>query len=255
MNKNDILGEKFTPEKTSDQFWSVTFEYPNEKWMGALPLRLKYQGFEISEIQFMDRINSWKSSLILEQRNIWYKKAIATWENHDTQTFKVFEALKSGQWECRVCGPVPKVNPQAASRIRDIKKRGFIVASERRQCQKCRQVQMHDVLVMIDLPTTITKPELRKPISPILRERIFKVLNHRESVFDQVRTSKELIVDHKFPSQRWNTPESDNPDNLSESLIKNKFQILSNQTNLLKSRECDRCVFEGIRGQFMGITN
>lgn len=247
------LGKKFTPEKTSDQFWSIDFQYPEGKWEGALPIKLRYQGFELTDEQFMDRLDSYYESLKPSNRKAWFIKAKQTWEDQTTQTYKVFEALKSGRWECRVHGPVPQVNPQAASRIRDIKKRNFVIASERQYCEKCKQVTMHDVLVMLDLPKNVSNPELRKPISPRLRERIFSVLKHNECVFDQVRTSKELIVDHKFPSQRWGEPESDNSDHMSDNDIRKKFQLLSNQTNLLKSRECDRCVFESVRGQFMGI--
>ena len=95
--------------------------------------------------------------------------------------------------------------------------------------------------------------ELRKPISTKLAKRIYTLLGGKEIVFEQQRTQKELIIDHKFPSQRWIKAESDNTDLMKDSEILNKFQLLSNQTNLLKSKECDRCVFEGIRGKFMGI--
>lgn len=40
---------------------------------------------------------------------------------------------------------------------------------------------------------------------------------------------------------------------MSEDEIRAKFQILSNQTNLQKERYCQRCVLEGIRGNFFGI--
>ncbi|MNE44635.1 hypothetical protein D3C80_1388720 [compost metagenome] len=35
--------------------------------------------------------------------------------------------------------------------------------------------------------------------------------------------------------------------------IGSKFQLLTNQTNMMKSRNCDRCVSEGIRGEFFGL--
>ena len=40
---------------------------------------------------------------------------------------------------------------------------------------------------------------------------------------------------------------------MTEDEIKDKFQILSNQTNLQKERYCQRCVMENIRGDFFGI--
>lgn len=35
--------------------------------------------------------------------------------------------------------------------------------------------------------------------------------------------------------------------------IQKKFQLLTNQTNLQKERYCQRCVTEGVRGDFFGI--
>ncbi len=67
-----------------------------------------------------------------------------------------------------------------------------------------------------------------------------------------LKSEVELLVDHKFPSQRWNVPESDNPNDMSTLAIKAKFQLLSNQTNTWKSRYCDTCVKSGKRGEFMG---
>ena len=40
---------------------------------------------------------------------------------------------------------------------------------------------------------------------------------------------------------------------MTDEEIRNKFQILDNQTNLLKSRECDKCIFTNKRGVFLGI--
>lgn len=94
--------------------------------------------------------------------------------------------------------------------------------------------------------------ELRASMSEKLKERIKKVLGKKEVCFNVKRSSVELIVDHKFPSQRWITKESANPDDMPETEIRRKFQLLSNQTNMWKSRYCDTCVKTGKRGDFMG---
>jgi len=241
-------------EKTSDKFIKVNFNYGQYTWQGALPIEVRSHGFSISEQDARESAQNYSTMLTLAQRKIWKQAAKKKWKNHESQTFKVFEALLSGEWECRGCGPVPKVNPQSAARIRDIKKSGYFIASMRKFCAAgCKNSQMHDILVMIDLPKDSIKNELRKPISSQLAAKIVSTLGRKESVFDQIRTGKELIIDHKFPSQRWTRPESDNKESMPEAEIKEKFQLLNNQTNLLKSRECDRCVAEGIRGQFMGI--
>jgi hypothetical protein len=252
-NKNSQLIRKFIAEKTSDHYWEVKFLYGSKEWNGAIPVMLRYQGYDASSKDACELIEHFHSQLDFLMRENWKKEALKKWDDQKTQTYKVFEALLSGEWECRVCGPVPKVNPQAASRIRDIKKKGFIIASKRISCGECNKTQMHDLLIMASLPDAIANPELRKPIPVELVKRIIKILGHKECVFDQVRTKTELIIDHKFPSQRWLEPESANNSSMSDDEIKEKFQLLSNQTNMLKSRECDKCVKKGVRGQFMGI--
>ncbi len=248
------FGEVFLLEKTSDKFLEVKFNYGRYTWDGALPIEVQSHGFSITENQAKQSARQFAEKLTPKHRETWKTDALSKWRDRSSQTFKVFEALLSGEWECRGCGPVPQVNPQPAARIRDIKKSGFFIASRRKFCRaKCNNTQMHDLLVMINPPEDTTKNELRKPIPPRLAEKIISRLGRKESVFDQVRTSKELVIDHKFPSQRWSKPESDNTETMSDSHIKSKFQLLNNQTNLLKSRECDRCVSEGVRGQFMGI--
>jgi rubrerythrin len=250
-----IFGEVFIPEKTSDRFLEVKFIYSDEdyEWYGALPIVGSYQGLALTEAEVKETAGVFCESLKKENRQKWIKTALEEWEDKKSETFKVFDALLSGEWECRVCGPVPKVNTQPAARIRDIKKRGFFVASKRKDCRNCQKKTMYDLLVMATSPKDLIKIEFRKPISQHLNERILKVLKRKETVFNQVRTSRELVIDHKFPSQRWLRPETDNNDDMSDEDIRKKFQLLNNQTNLLKSRECDRCVAEGIRGQFMGI--
>jgi hypothetical protein len=253
QDRHIIFGEVFKPEKTSDQFLEVQFIYDDYVWNGALPIVGNYQGLSLTEAEVKETAGVFWDPLKRESREEWIVSASGEWDDRTSETFKVFEALLSGEWECRVCGPVPKVNAQPAARIRDIKKRGFFIASKRKSCGNCQQKTMHDLLVMATSPKNLIKTEFRKPISSCLNEKILQALNRKEIVFDQVKTSRELVIDHKFPSQRWSKPETDNPDDMSDENIKRKFQLLNNQTNLLKSRECDRCVAEGIRGQFMGI--
>lgn len=246
--------ESFIAEKTSDEFIEVKFTYKNTQWIGALPLKLRYQGYEISLDTLKDNVETYYNELNPINYKLWKIDADKVWQDKTTQTYKVFNALATSKWECRVCGPVPQVNPQAASRLRDIKKRGFIIATKRQVCPQCNNKStIHDILVMIKLEQLQNKPELRKPISSKLAQQIYKTLGGNEAVFEQKRTQRELIIDHKFPSQRWSKPESDNVNTMNEKEIKKKFQLLSNQTNLLKSRECDRCLFEGKRGKFLGI--
>lgn len=246
--------EYFVPQKTNDVFKEVEFKYETNEWKGALPKFLEKQGLDLTDEEFDNLLEENYQSLKPSNITQWKTESNSKWKNKTSATYNVLAALYSGNWECRVCGPVPKVNPQAASRIRDLKKKGYIIGSRTKQCSTCSKKTMHDILIM--LPNIESRfehgNELRKPMSNILKRRIKELLSFKEVCFNVVRSDVELLIDHKFPSQRWNVPESDNPNNMPEHDIKHKFQLLSNQTNMWKSRYCDTCVKTGKRGDFMG---
>jgi len=248
-----IDNEYFIPEKTSDVFKEVEFEYQVKKWEGALPKFLEKQGLDLTDEEFDNLLEENYELLHPDNKDSWILESDSKWNDKTSATYKVLAALYSGEWVCRTCGTA-KVNDQAAARIKALKVKGYIIGSRRKQCLICNKKTMHDILVM--LPSIETRfehgNELRKPMSDVLKKRIKSVLNHREVCFNVVRTDVELLIDHKFPSQRWNVPESDNPNDMSVTEIKKKFQLLSNQTNMWKSRYCDTCVKTGKRGEFMG---
>ncbi|MGA2322901.1 MAG: hypothetical protein ABSG22_03540 [Sedimentisphaerales bacterium] len=62
----------------------------------------------------------------------------------------------------------------------------------------------------------------------------------------------ELEADHRFPQVRWSKNETFDPD-MSDSQLHNKFQLLTRQHNLWKSRYCEHCAKTGERGTFIGI--
>lgn len=62
----------------------------------------------------------------------------------------------------------------------------------------------------------------------------------------------QLEVDHRFPQVRWTKDESYDV-NLTEEELHNKFQLLTRQHNLWKSRYCEHCEKTGERGTFIGI--
>lgn len=256
--KYKTYGDFFVAEKTSDVFMEVEFVYGEKIWKGLLPKHLQKQGLDLAEEDFHALLEERYEKLNPENKEAWIEKSDSHWNSEkreSNQTYRVLRALYSGEWECRVCGPVPRVNPQPAARLGALKKMGYVIGSQRRRCLTCRKSTMHDILIM--LPNIESRfahgNELRAPMSENLKERIKRILNNTEVCFNVKRQSVELLIDHKFPSQRWNVPEGRNPDNLPENEIKQKFQLLSNQTNMWKSRHCDHCVKTGVRGDFLGI--
>jgi len=254
--KIELLND-FTAEKTNDVFKSVVFRYNGKNWKGAIPKYLEKQGIIFTDTEIAIKAKEFYKELNPKNRSKWILESNKKWSSKQKagQTYKVLKALHSGKWECRVHGPVPKVNPQPAARLGALKKVGYIFGSQRKLCSVCNKTTMHDILIM--LPPFETRfahgNELRSPLSNKLKERIKSVLGFTESCFNIKRSSKELIIDHKFPSQRWTKVEPKNPDNMSDFQIRKKFQLLSNQTNMWKSRYCDTCVKKKQRGEFMGL--
>lgn len=256
---NYSIGNIFNISKTEDKFVEVKFVYDYAEYSLALPLKLTYQGFELNEEELESYVETCYKLLHPENREEWILNSNNYWEDklnrsfENDATYNVLNALYSGEWECRVCGPVPQANPQPAARLRDLKKFGYTICTKNLPCPNCGKNTTHDLLVMIPI-FDISNSKQRFGLSPKLSERIKKVLGYFDVASSVKRPSKELIIDHKFPSQRWTEGETENPNDMSDEDIKNKFQLLTNQTNLLKSKICDRCIFENIRGDFNGIT-
>jgi len=253
-----ITNQPFLVSKTTDKFYEVIFDYGNsKKWIGCVPTSYKELSLEISYEEILLNLNSWYEELRYENRKNLINKAKIKWgypSPEQTETGRVFLKLLEGnsEWVCRTCG-TGKINDQPAARIRDIKKRGYIIATKTRDCNVCYSKTYQDILLLITVNAE-KRQEYRMSINDATRRRIISVLNHRDSVFDVTRGDREFVIDHKFPSQRWNKVESRNHPGMSDVEIKNKFQLLNNQTNMLKSRFCDDCVETGNRGTFMGIS-
>jgi len=253
IKKYKLAEDFFVGEKTSDIFMEVEFEYETKKWIGLLPKFLKFQGLDLTEEDFYNSIDESYDILNPENQKKWISESDSEWKDKKSATYIVLKALYSGEWECRTCG-VAKINDQPPARIKALKIKGYIIGSKRKQCVSCSKKTMHDILIM--LPKIESRfedgNELRAPLSEKLKERMKRLLGKKEVCFNVKRSSVELLVDHKFPSQRWITKESSNPDDMLEADIRKKFQLLSNQTNMWKSRYCDTCVKTGKRGDFMG---
>lgn len=109
--------EYFIPEKTNDVFKEVEFMYGVQTWQGVLPKFLEKQGLDLTDEEFDNLLEENYDLLHPENRDAWILESDAKWDNRESATYKVLAAMYSGDWECRVCGPVPRVNPQHVSGI------------------------------------------------------------------------------------------------------------------------------------------
>ena len=244
--------------RMEDVYLSVRFKYQSVVWNGAVPIIAKYQGVNIplEKEDVIDWVQTCYESLNPANYQVWQNQQETFWQGKSSEDTKlVFDALNGTEnttrWLCRKCGPVPAVNPQPASRIRNLKQMGYHIATIQSECSSCGSKQYFDLLIR--LPRHAADNQRRFSISKALRNRILEILPNVDCVFETPLDEKACIIDHKFPSSRWVNGETVNHTNMPENEIRSKFQILSNQTNLQKERYCQRCVIEGKRGDFFGI--
>jgi hypothetical protein len=249
---NIKIGDMFTVSKTELKFVEVLFTYPDGSvWDGCFPMYYSPMSIQFDLHQIEQQLPNIYKYMSPESIINSTDKTRERWPKLTTsETYKVFESLLSGRWVCRSCG-AGKINDQAAARIRDIKKNGFIVATKNKTCVTCSKAQCHDILLVFEVHSE-TRLEFRMPLSKETRKKIIKTLNNKDVFFDAIRPDNEFVIDHKFPSQRWQEKETKNEE-LTPQEIKDKFQLLTNQTNMLKSRLCDSCCNTGLRPDFLGI--
>ena len=119
----------------------------------------------------------------------------------------------------------------------------------RKNCANCNATTVHRQLATLERNLNTSA---RSGISQKLATKIKVLLKYEEAVWLREMTGNLLEVDHKFPQIRWNVDE-DNNENLTDQELISKFILLTRSNNLLKSRNCERCVKTNKRGNFPGI--
>lgn len=167
--------------------------------------------------------------------------------NQGTKVYQVFQTLMDCNWHC---GKHELPGTQPAKAIQIIRQHGYEIENKTIYCHVCVDKTVHRRLVS----TTATNISIvRSNISESLKKRVKAVYQNTDAITQREHQPAELEVDHRFPQVRWSKPEDDYPLTMSVEEIKAKFQLLTRQNNLWKSRYCERCVQTGQRGIFIGI--
>jgi hypothetical protein len=174
-------------------------------------------------------------------REIWIQEEIAYWNEHwgrSETTKSFFDALTTLEW----AKEFPK-NPNAQSRIKAIKDKGYTIAS--------RMVGRKMERLLLPLPRG---PEKKDEDLSKIREKALRVLDY-VNVYELSSANKAgLLLDHKFPTERWDAQtKTENPATMSDEAICSKFQLLDNQRNQQKREVCRQCFQTNERGQIFGI--
>jgi len=117
-------------------------------------------------------------------------------------------------------------------------------------CEKCKNNTVHRKLLSVEI---LENTKIRSGMPGGLAKRIKELFGFEEAVFLRKLESNELEIDHRFPQVRWADNENDNCGKMTEAEIRSKFILLNRSNNLLKSRNCERCLKERKRGCFPGI--
>ena len=179
--------------------------------------------------------------------------------NKDSKQAKVFNLLKDKQWHCRECEGTPLNIGQYAGGggiqglERGTKSRSGLVIEERiSSCKICQKQTKQDRLT-----GEVKTSNAASGISHKLIRRVLEAYDYTDVVEERKRAKHELVVDHRFPMERWGGIEEKNSSDMPEEEIVQKFQLLKKDEggnhNLLKSRACEQCIKTGKRGYPFGI--
>ena len=182
-----------------------------------------------------------------------------TFKNKKTKQFKLYKILRDKEWHCRKCSNAKAGSDQAAGgggiqglERGNFSRPGLRIESEIRYCEKCKKKGTWD-----RWDGTFKSATAASPMSDNLIRRILTYYKYIDAIEQRKRLPHELVIDHRFPMERYGDVEEHNPDDMSDEEIQDKFQLLkkddSGNHNLLKSRACESCIKTGVRGCLMGI--
>ena len=255
LNENIVVLGKKSHNKASETYLDVKLMYENEIWTGWIPIEYRRTGLFLKE----DKDIAKYFNMIYEKLNPvhydkWKKEQEEFWnlKKNANVTKSFYDCLENNlaKWVCVNC-KLPK-NPNWARRIQDLKEFGYTISTDtHRFCNHCNSYTSH--LMLLPLDRQEDNGNGYETWSLELRKRIIKVLNAID-VYENVK-SAHCLPDHKFSEIRWDeNTKSENPDDMTDEEIQQKFQLLTNQRNQQKREICRRCYQTGKRGVIFGIS-
>ncbi len=172
---------------------------------------------------------------------------------------KVFDLLADQKWHCRKCEGSQIGSGQYAGGggiqglQRGTKSRpGLIIETKSKYCQSCNSNQLQDRWT-----GEIQEANASTTIPVKLAIKIFELYSYTDVIEQRKRSVHELVIDHRFPMERWGDTEPPHNSEMTPAEIQQKFQLLKKDSagnhNLLKSRSCERCIKTNKRGTPLGI--
>ena len=253
-NISIVKNEPIINSKASETYVSVIFQYDDTVWEGYVPIEYRRTG---TNIDFDDKealynyLNYVYEAMRPEKLSEWKEKQSEFWATkpraHTTKAF--YDQLENGGWQCGSC-KMPR-NPNPQRRIQELKEVGYTIATDlSRYCPHCQRKTSQRILLPI--PRGSSEGNGYETWTQDLREKIIRVLGSIDVY--EATYSPHCLPDHKFSEIRWDEEtKAENPNNMTDSEIKSKFQLLTNQRNQQKREVCRECYQTGKRGVIFGI--
>lgn len=135
-------------------------------------------------------------------------------------------------------------NSNPAKPLESLRKSGLIILTEKENGKTYWR--------LID---GIYSPGFRSEIiPPATRRKALKLLGYTDALSGVKMSARELVVEHKFPEERWGDKEADTNINMTDDEIRHKFQLLTRQYNMVKREACKECVAYAERQTPFGIS-
>lgn len=243
-NSNITIGEFYEHGKASEFYVEVTFIQENGfKSETRVPYENRRAGlFLKTEEELVAYLKSIKPYFQKSAMKKWKKAERKVWEKSKAEvTKKIFFALLTFK-------PVIDFPPNdnLARRIQYIKDAGYTIATIPNYKGK------KSARILLPIPKAAEMGY--ETYSPQFKARVIRLLNGINAYESKPTTPKSLILDHKFSEVRWDKDtKADNPIDMTDEEVIQKFQLLDNQRNQQKREVCRNCFQTGKRGIIYGI--
>jgi hypothetical protein len=184
-------------------------------------------------------------------------------ESNFAQGFKSQEVLKiildSPNGITRCCLRSKLINKgidvgQIAGQVRELRNAGVNIPKSKKR--KCLVHKRTDTVDRVDYPYITGNDYARAKYTPKEISSIRSILDRKDS-FTQIRVTTNPEIDHRIPVARMLISDESiekkvDVKNVSE--VKDKYQLLSRDNNLYKSRVCEKCISSNKKpNMFLGI--
>lgn len=254
MNKNKLntllantgiaIGNFYEHGKASECYVEVSFTQDDGfKWDTIVPYVNRRAGlFLDTEEELAAYLISIKPFFQKEAMQKWATIERNVWENKKADVTKeFFFALLTFK-------PVTEFpqNDNPARRIQDIKDEGYTIATLHHYKDR------KSARILLPIPKTAEMGY--ETFTPQFKARVIRLLKGVNAYESKATTPKGLIPDHKFSEVRWDkNTKTENPMEMTDYEVIQKFQLLDNQRNQQKREVCRNCFQTGKRGIIYGI--